>query len=199
LNRLGQSIAFFWNNVNKTDSEFDNYFAFFYTEFMEIGVFIPKDGAYTLFARGKAFESVTLGGVGTRLIFSGTVILYYTYYRHRRAYVVRAPGDAKYFNCIQLPSVDYPVAVLYKACGMRRIDNLRRVTYTLEKYYGLSVYEWDAIFWQKLCCLFDMFDGKRSGSIKSNVYLLSREYLLERGLFERVVEIDAKPFEALTE
>jgi hypothetical protein len=55
---------------------------------------------------------------------------------------------------------------------------LRQAYWNLEQLNGKKVYTWDTLFWQKIGCLIDNFNGQKSAAIKSNLMLLSREYRL---------------------
>jgi hypothetical protein len=54
-----------------------------------------------------------------------------------------------------------------------------QVYWNLEQLNGKTVYTWDTLFWQKVGCLIDKFDGRKSAAVKSNLVLLSREYRLQ--------------------
>jgi hypothetical protein len=123
---------------------------------MALGVHIPEHGAarYSLYAKGMVLGGTAVPGRGTFLSFEGVVRLFYSYPRHRRAYIVRPIVELKCHQGRRLPGVQNEVGVLYEARG-RRIDILRKVYYHLEKINGPEVYRWDALFWQKIGCLLD--------------------------------------------
>jgi len=123
---------------------------------MSLNVHIPKPDAalFTLYAKGLIVNKITFPEQGTLISFDGVVILFYSYPRHRRAYIVRPVGELKYHQGVKLPNVKKTVGVLYEARG-RRVDILRKVYYHLEKIAGPGVYLYDTLFWQKIGCLLD--------------------------------------------
>ena len=142
-----------------------------------ISVHIPKESFFTLYARGKIERKQTVEELGTFIRFNGVVLLYYKYPHHRRAYIVRESTELSYYPPIMLPNVKQKVGILLRAKG-RRIDLLRRVYWNLEQLNGKAVYTWDTIFWQRLGCLLDNFNGRKSQAIKANLMLVSREYVV---------------------
>jgi hypothetical protein len=147
---------------------------------MELNVHIPEHGFFTLYARGAAEEAVTVPGRGSYFRFEGVVILFYTYPRHRRAYIVTHAGGLRHYRAVRLPQVKEKVGILLKATG-RRIDILRRAYFNLERINGLRVYGYDPRFWQRLSCLIDNYDGHHSGASKSSLMELSRRYTAGNG------------------
>ena len=123
---------------------------------MSLNVHIPKPDAerFNLYAKGFIINKITFPEQGTFISFDGVVILFYSYPRHRRAYIVRPAEELKYHQVVKLPNVKKPVGVLYEARG-RRIDILRKVYYHLEKIIGTDVYLYNTLFWQKIGCLLD--------------------------------------------
>jgi hypothetical protein len=140
-------------------------------------VFIPKLSFFTLYARGLIQAKHTENSLGTFIRFEGVVLLYYKYPHHRRAYMVRSHDELAHYPAVSLPNVKPRVGVLYRAKG-RRIDLLRNTYWNLEQINGKSVYAWDTLFWQKISCLVDTYNGRKSAAIKSNLMALSKEYRL---------------------
>jgi hypothetical protein len=144
---------------------------------MLLDVHIPKDSLFTLYARGNIERKITVNDVGTFICFDGVVLLYYKYPHYRRAYVVRNGAETRHHPAIVLPNVRQKVGIILQATG-RRVDILRWVYWNLEQINGKKVYTYNTLFWQKVGCLLDNFKGLKSAAIKSNLILLSREYLL---------------------
>jgi hypothetical protein len=144
---------------------------------MGLSVLVPENAAYTLYARGEAAAHAVVPGRGTFITFSddSTVILFYKYFRHRRAYIVRDVRELKHYQGVRLPGVKEPVGIIAKLKG-RRIDILRRAYFNLEKINGLEVYRYSVRFWQRLGCLIDNYNGHKTAAIKSNLMELSRRY-----------------------
>jgi hypothetical protein len=142
-----------------------------------LNVHIPEYSFFTLYARGTIRGKRTVNGMGTFIRFEGVVLLYYKYPHHRLAYMVRSRDELSHYPPVSLPNVKQETGVILRAKG-RRIDILRRVYWNLEQLNGRTVYTWDTLFWQKIGCLVDRFNGKKSAAIKSNLILLSREYRL---------------------
>jgi hypothetical protein len=140
-------------------------------------VHIPEYSFFTLYARGNILGKRTVNGLGTFIRFGGVVLLYYKYPHHRRAYVVRSCDELSYYPPVSLPNIKQRVGIILWAKG-RRIDILRRVYWNLEQLHGEGVYTWNTLFWQKIGCLVDNFNGKKSGAVKSNLILLSGDYRL---------------------
>jgi hypothetical protein len=142
-------------------------------------VLIPENAAYTLYARGEADAHAAVPGRGTYIKFTtgSAVILFYKRRRHRRVYIVREAGLLSCYRPVKLPGVKEPVGIIGKFRG-RRVDLLRRVYYNLERINGFAVYRYDTRFWQRISCLIDNYDGRRTGAVKSNLLELSRRYAL---------------------
>jgi hypothetical protein len=143
-------------------------------------VHIPEHSFFTLYARGSILGKRTVKGLGTFIRFEGVVLLYYKYPHHRRAYIVRSCDELLYYPPVSLPNIKQKAGVILRAKG-RRIDMLRQAYWNLEQLNGKKVYTWDTLFWQKIGCLVDNFNGYKSAAIKSNLMLLSREYRLQHG------------------
>jgi hypothetical protein len=147
---------------------------------MGIHVYIPERSFFTLYARGSVGESATVPGTGTFIRFedASVVILFYQYPRHRRAYIVRAGKELRYYRPVRLPNVQDPVGILCKAKG-RRVDILRRAYFNLERINGVEVYRYRTKFWQRIACLIDTYNGHSTAAVKSNLIALSARYRLE--------------------
>jgi hypothetical protein len=147
---------------------------------MGLQVYIPEQSFFTLYARGSIEEHTTVPGKGTFIRFEegSAVILFYKYPHHRRAYIVRAGEELRYYRPVRLPQVKGPVGILLKAKG-RRVDILRRAYFNLEQINGLEVYRYRTRFWQHIACLIDNYNGHRTAAVKSSLIELSRRYRLE--------------------
>jgi hypothetical protein len=145
-----------------------------------LNVHIPFDGFFTVFARGALKGKASAGDLGTFIRLEGVVIVYYTYPRHRRAYIIQNIDETKHYSAERLPEVKQPVAVIYKAKG-RRIDLLRRLSWNLLDMHGDAVFGWGTVFWQKIGCLLDAWNGKVTATRRSNLIgLCSRHCQLRK-------------------
>jgi hypothetical protein len=146
---------------------------------MGLNVLIPLEAAYTLYARGEVESHVTVPGRGTYIEFTegSLVILFYTWKRHRRAYLVRGLDGLKNYAPVKLPGVREAVGIVGKFRG-RRVDLLRRAYFNLEQINTFEVYRFSPRFWQRVVCLIDDYDGHHVGSAKSNLIQLSKRYKL---------------------
>ena len=144
---------------------------------MEINVHIPEKGStlFTLFAKGYIEGKTTVPDEGTFISFNDVVVLYYKYSSHRRAYIVRNAQKTSHIKAIYLPNVKEAVGIIYYAHG-RKIDLLRTALYNLEEISQKKVYQLPTIFWQKLSCLLDDYDGYKCKAIKSNLICLYEQY-----------------------
>jgi hypothetical protein len=145
-----------------------------------LNVHIPEQGTapFSLYAKGAVKGKTTVPGLGTFIGFEGVVILFYSYRRHRRAYIVRAADELKYHGRCSLPNVKTAVGVLYEARG-RKIDILRKVYYNLEKINGTGVYLFSTLFWQKIGCLLDYKIRYKERKTAAGEY--KRKYLHKAG------------------
>jgi hypothetical protein len=147
-----------------------------------IQVHIPERSFFTLYARGSIEDHAAVPGKGTFIRFEdgSAVILFYKYPRHRRAYIVRAGKELRYYRPVRLPNVKEPVGILLKAKG-RRVDILRRAYFNLERINGPEVYRYGTKFWQRIACLIDNYNGRQTAAVKSSLIELSRRYRLGSG------------------
>jgi hypothetical protein len=147
---------------------------------MGILALIPERAAYTLYARGEIDSHATAPGRGTYIKFTdgSTVLLFYKWSRSRRVYIVREAGLLRNYRPVKLPGIKGPVGILGKFRG-RRVDLLRRAYFNLERINGFEAYRYGSRFWQRVSCLIDDYDGRRTGAIKSNLLELSRRYALD--------------------
>jgi hypothetical protein len=146
---------------------------------MGITVLIPVESAYTLYARGEVESHATVPGRGTfiRFLDGSAVFLFYKWRSHRRVYIVREATLLKQYQQVRLPGVRERVGILGKFRG-RRVDIARRVYFNLEQINGFEFYRYGTKFWQRLSCLIDDYNGHWSAAVKSNLYELSRRYML---------------------
>ena len=144
---------------------------------------IPLKGKdfFNLYANGKPVFSAFDEDTGSLFSFEGIVLLQYgwtlqkRHSDHRRAYLVCEYSRVNNYRSIYLPNVKEPVAVLGIFYG-RKIDEARQAVFNLEKMYGKEVYLYSVGFWQKISCLLDGFENKRSLATKSNLEVLCRKY-----------------------
>lgn len=143
---------------------------------MEITIHIPpKHKSYfTIFVKGNITYKVTLPPRGTLIKLEGIAIVYYKYSSHRRAYIIYGKS-CKYIKNIYLPNIKKPIGLIYYAHG-RKIDLLRQAVFNLEKMSENKVYKLPPIFWQKVACLIDNYNGYKSAAIKSNLMQLYDRY-----------------------
>lgn len=144
---------------------------------------IPLKGKehFNLYANGKPVFSAFDEELGSLFKFDGVVLLQYGWTLqgrqtdHRRAYLICEISQTEYFSGIYLPNVKEPVAVLGIFYG-RKIDEARQTMFNLEKICGKDIYIYPVGFWQKISCLLDGFENKRSLAIKSNLEVLYTKY-----------------------
>lgn len=150
---------------------------------LTIRVPIKGQEVFNLYVNGKILSSVFNPGRGTLFETTGTVVLQYGWtlgkrrVDHRRGYIVRPATDTKYFRAVYLPNVREPVAIIGLLYG-RKIDYARQALFNLEKMYGKDIYLYPVSFWQKISCLLDGRDGKKSLANKSNLSVLCSKYNL---------------------
>lgn len=152
---------------------------------------IPLKGKeyFNLYANGKPVSSVFDEEIGSLFTFEGIVLLQYGWTLqkrqsdHRRAYLVCEYTKTENYSSIYLPNVKEPVAVLGLFYG-RKIDEARQAVFNLEKMFGKEIYLYTVGFWQKISCLLDGFENKRSLATKSNLEVLCRKYksLFNKGI-----------------
>lgn len=145
-----------------------------------IQVRIPKRNKeiFNLYANGNIISYNDLKENGKRFCFTNIVILQYKYYKQphfRRAYIVTNKESDNLIK-MYLPNVKEPVHIIYCIDGGRRIDLLRQVIYNLEQMGEKKIYEFPVIFWQKISCLLDSYNGHTSNAIKSNLMVLYQQY-----------------------
>lgn len=138
--------------------------------YMEITARIPKDKdeGCSLYVSGHIRSIFTIPYRGRYLWFTGCAVLFYTFSRYRRAYVI-APDDGKcddlpllYGN---LPFLSKPVYILGIAEG-RKVDLLKFMCFNIEKIKGKEVYLWNPCFWLRLCAALDRPSKRRKGRTK---------------------------------
>lgn len=136
---------------------------------------------FNLYVNGKPVFSVFDEELGSLFKFEGTVLLQYGWTLqgkqadHRRSYLVCENVLTENPNSIYLPNVKEPVALLGIFYG-RKIDEARQAIFNLEKMHGKDIYIYPVGFWQKISCLLDGRDNKRSLATKSNLEILSKKY-----------------------
>lgn len=141
-----------------------------------------KDKEYfNLYANGKPVFSKFDEDLGSLFKFEGTVLLQYGWTLqgrqsdHRRSYLVCENTLTKNFSGLYLPNVKEHVSVLGIFYG-RKIDEARQVMFNLEKMCGKDIYLYPLGFWQKISCLLDGLNNKRSLATKSNLEVLCTKY-----------------------
>ena len=122
---------------------------------------------YTLYAQGyisdmKKDENEDF--VHIKFLGGTVFILFYTFEKFRRAYVVTGhnPGD---LNSITLPGINSKLYMIYCAKG-RKIDHLKRVLFLLTQDDEYLVYQLPLEFWFKLCFNIQFFSGYKSDVIQ---------------------------------
>lgn len=136
---------------------------------------------FNLYANGKPVFSAFDEELGSLFKFEGTVLLQYGWTLqgrqadHRRSYLVCESTLTSNNDSIYLPNVKEPVAVLGIFYG-RKIDEARQAMFNLEKMCGKDIYLYPIGFWQKISCLLDGFENKRSLATKSNLQVLCTRY-----------------------
>lgn len=136
---------------------------------------------FNLYVNGKPVFSAFDEELGSLFKFEGTVLLQYGWILqgrqadHRRSYLVCENTITENFRGIYLPNVKEPVSVLGVFYG-RKIDEARQAMFNLEKMCGKNIYIYRIGFWQKISCLLDGFENKRSLATKSNLRVLCTKY-----------------------
>lgn len=136
---------------------------------------------FNLYVNGKPVFSAFDEELGSLFSFEGTILLQYGWTLqgrqadHRRAYLVCEKSLTGNYTGIYLPNVKESVAVLGIFYG-RKIDEARQALFNLEKMAGKDIYLYSVGFWQKVSCLIDGKENKRSLAIKSNLELLYTKY-----------------------
>lgn len=136
---------------------------------------------FNLYVNGKPSFSAFDEELGSLFKFEGTVLLQYGWTLngrqadHRRSYLVCESSRTSNFDSIYLPNVKEAVAVLGIFYG-RKIDEARQAIFNLEKICGKDIYLYPVVFWQKISCLLDGFENKRSLATKSNLEVLCTRY-----------------------
>lgn len=136
---------------------------------------------FNLYVNGKPVFSAFDEELGSLFRFEGTVLLQYGWTLqgkqadHRRSYLVCENVLTENPHSIYLPNVKEPVALLGIFYG-RKIDEARQAIFNLEKMYGKDIYTYPVGFWQKISCLLDGRENKRSLATRSNLEILSKKY-----------------------
>lgn len=136
---------------------------------------------FNLYVNGKPTFSAFDEELGSLFKFKGTVLLQYGWTLkgsqadHRRSYLVCENSRISNSDSIYLPNVKEPVSVLGIFYG-RKIDEARQTMFNLEKMCGKDIYIYPVGFWQKISCLLDGFENKRSLATKSNLKVLCTKY-----------------------
>lgn len=142
---------------------------------MNIHIPAKNTAAFTLFVKGKIINKITIPEEGTLIETEGVSIVYYKYSSYRRAYIVCDADKTEYLKNYYLPNINPKVSIIYKAQG-RKIDLMRQAIYNLEEMSENKVYNLPPIFWQKVSCLLDNFNGYKSAAVKSNLIQLYNLY-----------------------
>ena len=134
--------------------------------------------SYTLFSQGATvgIPRVDAGADFVRFTYfaDSVFVLFYTFPRFRRAYVVTARRAAS-ANQLTLPGVEAPLSVLFTARG-RKIDHLKRALFLLQEADGYKHYLLPPLFWYRLSGLV-----QHAGAKKSDILLLYRQFRARRG------------------
>ncbi len=129
-----------------------------------------------MYAHGNFIDSAYDEERGSLFVSDrGVVVLDYNYRPHRRAYIVCPSDEAEFIKSVYLPNVREKVALISAVYG-RRIDLLRTAVFNIESLAGKEAYDFPILFWQEVSCLLDSFDGKRSGTVKTNLMILCRRF-----------------------
>jgi len=125
---------------------------------MPVTIKIPEDKeAYSLFINGRVIGKYTEMGLGTLLRIQGTAVAFYSYSKHRRAYIFCECSEPDLETPAlegNIPLVKQKVRVLYEARG-RKIDLLKFLCWRLEKKYGDEVYTWGVRYWIRISSIID--------------------------------------------
>lgn len=137
---------------------------------------VKNKEAFNLYAHGNFIASAFDEERGSLFVSDkGVVILDYNYRPHRRSYIVCPSEQAQFMKSLYLPNVREKVALISAVYG-RRIDLLRTAIYNIESIAGKEAYDFPILFWQKVSCLLDNFNGKKSAATKSNLMILCARF-----------------------
>lgn len=143
---------------------------------MSVYVNVPiKDTvSYSLFAQGLLSEIPYENTQKDCLVFKfsggSAFCLFYTFANFRRAYIATAWKNEDDGEAINLPGIDIPLYVIFKAKG-RKIDDLKHALYILTKEDHYAPFRLKIEFWKKLATMIEYH-----GSYKEEIIFLYNKY-----------------------
>ena len=144
-------------------------------ENLYISIPIDNSVSFSLYAEGMLIEKpVENDHMFTLKFLGGTVTaLFYTFQNFRRAYLVTGWQDEKDGEPVNLPGIDAPLYMIYKAKG-KKIDDLKHMLHLLTADDDYSIFSFSLDFWQKLSWQIDLY-----GSKKAEIFRLYNKYNIE--------------------
>lgn len=141
--------------------------------FIEVTIPFKAKTAYTLYAKGFQIDTPEFledaKFARFRFLRGSVFILFYTFTRFRRAYIVRSVKNDKSPNLIFLPGVNEHVELLCKWRG-KKIDLLKRYVFLFMKESD-EIFRFPITFWRTFIGVLECFGGA-----KSDVLLLYERY-----------------------
>ena len=135
---------------------------------------ITDNFSYSLFAQGFLSEIPHESKEKDSLVFKftgGSVFcLFYTFANFRRAYIATAWLNEDDGDAINLPGIDIPLYVIFKAKG-KKIDYLKHALYILTKEDIYAPFRLKIEFWEKLAAMLEYH-----GSYREEIVFLYNKY-----------------------
>lgn len=139
-----------------------------------VNIPIKDTVSYSLFAQGLLTETPYENTQKDCLVFKflgGSVLcLFYTFANFRRAYIATSWKNEDDGESINLPGVDIPLYVIFKAKG-RKIDDLKHALYILTKEDHYAPFRLKIEFWKKLAAMIEYH-----GSYREEIIFLYNKY-----------------------
>ena len=114
--------------------------------------------SYSLFAQGLLIEIPQENQQNDSLVFKflgGSVFcLFYTFANFRRAYIATAWLNEDDGDPIQLPGIEIPLYVIFKAKG-RKIDDLKHALHILTQKDQYAPFRLKIEFWERLAAMIE--------------------------------------------
>ncbi len=134
---------------------------------------------YSLFVNSEINSIHKDKTLGTLISCKGSGVAFYSASNSRRAFIFSELSEKDLKIPLQegkLPYFKQPVRILYRARG-RKIDLLKFMCHTLEGHYGKKIYRLGTAYWLTLGSYIDSLNGRKTGSKKRILYLITDKYL----------------------
>lgn len=139
-----------------------------------VNVPIKDTVSYSLFAQGLLseipYENTQKDSLVFKFLGGSVFCLFFTFANFRRAYIATAWLNEDDGESINLPGIDIPLYVIFKAKG-RKIDNLKHALYILTKEDRYAPFRLKIEFWKKLAAMIEYH-----GSYKEEIIFLYNKY-----------------------